>query len=94
MVRSVIQYYWVTKKKVDENSKKSLLTLEDFEKNLRAPRYSEAEHNTTCDSEFMLGSVHEVGRSIRSSLHWVGRIERIHLFMDNIAFLQISKNYP
>jgi hypothetical protein len=71
------------KKRVDENGKSTLLTLDDLELSVRTPRYTEAERDTTCDSEFMLGSVHEVGRSIRSSLHWVDRNETIHLFMDN-----------
>ena len=39
--------------------------------------------DTTCDTEFMLNIVDEMGKAIRSAFHSVPTSQTIHLFMDN-----------
>jgi hypothetical protein len=48
------------------------------------PKGAEVERDATCDTNFMLDSVHDVGVSIRSSMHWLSKdTQPIILFMDN-----------
>jgi hypothetical protein len=71
------------KKLVDKNGRKRKLTLKDIDLHVRVPRFSDIEKDVTCNSNFMINSVHETGTSIRQSLHWVSESEIIYLFMDN-----------
>jgi hypothetical protein len=62
---------------------KRVLTLKDLTLQVRVPRYTWVERDTTCDSTFMLDTVEEVGQSIRDKMHWVSTETPIILFMDN-----------
>jgi hypothetical protein len=68
---------------IDENGTQRSLTISDLSLFVKIPKNTEIERDTTCDSVFMLSTVHEVGRSIRESMHWVPPDEPIILFMDN-----------
>jgi hypothetical protein len=51
---------------------------------LMTPKGLEVERDTTCDSNFMFESIHDMGSSIRSSMHWLEKnTQPIILFMDN-----------
>jgi hypothetical protein len=71
------------KSKTDKNGRISRLTIEDLILQVKIPMDTEIEKDGTCDSTFMLNSVHETGEAIRSSMHWVPLEEPIILFMDN-----------
>jgi hypothetical protein len=62
---------------------KRVLTLKDLTLQVRVPRYTWVERDTTCDSTFMLDTVEEVGQSICHKMHWVSTETPIILFMDN-----------
>jgi hypothetical protein len=67
----------------DENGSRRLLTISDLQLHVRIPSNTEIQRDTTCDSKFMLETVHDVGTSIRASMHWIHPDEPITLFMDN-----------
>lgn len=47
------------------------------------PAGTEVYKDTTCDSSFMLKHIHDIGKAIRKSYHWVPREDTIYLIMDN-----------
>jgi hypothetical protein len=59
------------------------LTLDDIHLHVEIPAGSLVEEDCTCDSDFMLDIIHEVGTNIRKSFNWVPSETIIHLFMDN-----------
>jgi hypothetical protein len=59
------------------------LTLEDVHLHVQVPAGSLIEEDCTCDSDFMLDIIREVGSNIRKSFNWVAADTIIHLFMDN-----------
>jgi hypothetical protein len=59
------------------------LTIEDLKLFIRVPKDSEIEEDITVDSTFMMDSIDEIGKSIRSSKYWVSRLTPIVFFMDN-----------
>lgn len=68
---------------IDENGIQRSLTISDLSLYVKIPKNTELEQDNTCDSVFMLNSVHKVGRSIQGSIHWVQVDEPIILFMAN-----------
>lgn len=60
-----------------------LLTLMDLVLYIHVPRGTEVEEDITCDSSFMMESIHEIGSAIRSSMYWIPESTNIILFMDN-----------
>jgi hypothetical protein len=69
---------------LDENGVSRRLTIDDLVLHVMTPKGAEVERDATCDTNFMLDSVHDVGESIRSSMHWLDRnTQPIILFMDN-----------
>jgi hypothetical protein len=57
--------------------------LTDLHLYVYVPKNTEVEEDITCDSSFMMESIHEIGSSIRASMYWVPQSECITLFMDN-----------
>ena len=43
----------------------------------------EYDADCSCDSQFMLGVIPEVGRALREQFHWVRNDKKIYLVMDN-----------
>jgi hypothetical protein len=68
---------------IDEKGDRRLLTISDLWLHVQIPSNTEIQHGTTCDSKCMLNSVHDVGRSIHVSMHWIHPDKPITLFMDN-----------
>jgi hypothetical protein len=67
----------------EEGGAERLLTLTDLHLYIHVPKNTEVEEDITCDSSFMMESIHEIGSSIRASMYWVPQSECITLFMDN-----------
>ena len=66
----------------------SLLTMDLFrlikyQLMVRYEKGDEREINVTCNSEFMVDTMPEVGQSIRDAYHWVPSSSPIFLYMDN-----------
>jgi hypothetical protein len=61
------------------------LTLEDVHLHVKIPAGSLIEEDCTCDSEFMLDIIREVGSNICKSFNWLAADTIIHLFMDNAS---------
>ena len=60
------------------------LTLDDCKLEVQTLKGMLVEKDTTCDSTYMMGIIHNLGRSIRSAFHWLPKkTVPIHLFMDN-----------
>jgi hypothetical protein len=59
------------------------LTLDDLTLHVEYHPGDSVENDITCDSEFMLKIIEDIGHSIRDSFHWVDPDVPIHLFMDN-----------
>ena len=59
------------------------LTLNDLRLAVRRNAGDTYEHDCSCDSEFMLRVMDDVGRQIRESMSWVPRTTPIFLSMDN-----------
>lgn len=82
-----------------------LLTLEDCKLEVETLAGMLVERDCSCDSEFMLDVVDELGTAIRTAYHWLDqKTVPVHLFMDNagghgteeakLAFVDILKeNY-
>ena len=69
--------------RVTPSSEPRPLTLNDLYPEVRVDRYTIVMEDVTCDSAFMMETVHEIGRNIRSSFYWVKKDIPIHLFLDN-----------
>ena len=60
------------------------LTLSDVTLSVRIKRGATVEVDSTCDSEFMMKIIRNIGTNIRSKFHWVPNdTQQITLFMDN-----------
>ena len=68
---------------IDQRGNEKKLTLEDLTLHVVTDAGSEYEKDITCDSEFMMNSIDEIGIAIRDSFHWVPRDVPIYLYMDN-----------
>jgi hypothetical protein len=76
--------YLIKDRKVREiGGAERLLTLSDLQLYIHVPKDTEVEEDITCDSSFMMNSIHEIGSSIRASMFWVPQSVHIILFMDN-----------
>ena len=56
----------------------------------------QVEKDITCDSQFMMDSIFEIGTAIQSSFHWVPQDVPIYLYMDNAGghgINEIKKQY-
>jgi hypothetical protein len=68
---------------IDKNGKIKQVTLDDIDLHVMVPKDTEVERDITCDSTFMLKTVHEVGLAIHSAYNWLHPDTPIVLFMDN-----------
>ena len=59
------------------------LTLSDITLHTRIPQGATREVDVNCDTEFMMATIHEIGKSIRNKMKWVPKWNPIHLFIDN-----------
>lgn len=60
-----------------------LVTVNDLEVFVQQEAGDKVEEDITCDSNFMLQKMPEIGAALRSAYHWVQRDETIYLIMDN-----------
>jgi hypothetical protein len=60
-----------------------ILTLDDVDIHVEVPAGTHVEEDCTCDSDFMLDIIRDVGSNIRRSFWWLSDSTVIHLFMDN-----------
>jgi hypothetical protein len=67
----------------EDGGTQRLLTLTDLHLYVYVPKNTEVEEDITCDSSFMMESIHEIGSSIRESMYWVPQSVYITLFMNN-----------
>ena len=61
------------------------VTLDDMFIRIQIPEGAFIHDDCSCDLEFMMLVVDEIGDSIQKSFHWVKKGVPIHLFMDNIS---------
>ena len=61
------------------------LTLEDLTLQVCTRAGDYVAKDTTCDTEFMLDIIDDLGAAIRKVFHWVHKDHIIHLFMDNLG---------
>jgi hypothetical protein len=59
------------------------LTLNDLSLRVVYDKGDERDKDCTCDSQFMLDVIHEVGKSIRDSYSFLPETTPVHLYMDN-----------
>ena len=59
------------------------LTMKDLTLAVYVARGTVVQEDTTCDSEFMLNVIEDIGKAIRAKFHWVSLDTPITLFMDN-----------
>ena len=59
------------------------LTVTDIDAYVLVPKNTAIQEDISCDSEFMLGAIDEIGTAIRSKFFWVDKKTSITLFMDN-----------
>jgi len=57
--------------------------MEDLELFVQQEAGDEVEEDITCDSNFMMEKVPEIGRALRENFFWVPRQQVIYLFIDN-----------
>jgi hypothetical protein len=57
--------------------------LDDVDIHVEVPAGTNVEEDCTCDSDFMLDIIRDVGSNIWSSFWWLSDSTVIHLFMDN-----------
>jgi DNA-binding protein Fis len=57
--------------------------LKDLDLFVQQSAGDEVEENISCDSEFMMRIMPEVGRALRAAYHWLPMNETIYLVMDN-----------
>ena len=67
----------------NEDNEEEELTLKHVEMNVFIERGEEVDEDVTCDSEFMLTTMPEVGQAIRECYHWIPQEQEIYLGMDN-----------
>ena len=65
------------------HSVKRDISIHDFWVEVMVKENTIFQEDITCDSEFMMNTLDEIGDSIRKSFHFVPQTEKIHLFMDN-----------
>jgi hypothetical protein len=68
---------------IDKNGKIKQVVLDDIDTHVMVPKDTEVERDITCDSAFMLKTVHEVGLAIHYAYNWLHPDTPIVLFMDN-----------
>ena len=68
---------------VNKKGDKANLQLKDLTLHVKIDKGEEVEKDETCDSQFMMDTIFEIGDSIRTSFKWVPRDVPIYLFMDN-----------
>ena len=61
----------------------TLTTLEDLTLHVVMDAGSDSEKDITCNSQFMMDSIDEIGIAIHHAFHWVPRDVPIYLYMDN-----------
>ena len=71
------------KRLVSENGEERDLELTDIEISSFYPRGSLVEREVTCNSEFMLRNLPDIGYEIRQKMPWIPEDEIIYLVMDN-----------
>ena len=59
------------------------VTLNDLILRVHVPKNREVVADVNCDSQFMIDTVHEIGRSIRKTYSFLSKSQPIFLFMDN-----------
>lgn len=57
--------------------------LKDLELFVQQSAGDEVEEDVSCDSDFMMRIMPQVGMALRTAYHWLGRDETIYLVMDN-----------
>ena len=59
------------------------VTIQDVNVQVRNRVGDEVQEDCTCDSEYMLTAMKDVGESIRSAYHWIPVTQKCYLVMDN-----------
>ncbi|KAG7370138.1 hypothetical protein IV203_027884 [Nitzschia inconspicua] len=60
-----------------------VIHLQDLEVFVQQEAGDKVEEDISCDSDFMLRKIPEIGAGLRSAYHWLRRDETIYLIMDN-----------
>ena len=68
---------------VNKNGDAYPLCLEDLTLYRKVPSGTTVQRDTTCDSEFMLANIQDIGRAIRTKYYWIDEECEIYLVMDN-----------
>ena len=69
---------------IDQRGNEKKLTLEDLTLHVVVTDAgSGCEKDITCNSEFMINSINQIGITIRDAFHWVPRDVPIYLYMGN-----------
>lgn len=69
--------------RTDQDGVQHQMTLDDIKICVMIKKGNVYEKDCSCDSDFMMKWMPEVGRALRKSYHWLGDEEKIYLVMDN-----------
>ena len=71
------------RKVIDKNGIENDSSINNMVLHKNIPKGAVAQRDTTCDSKFMLETVHEIGMSIRRAYEFVNKNQVIYLIIDN-----------
>ena len=71
--------------KDNKTNSPSPLALIDVSLRVMHEKGEKRDKDCTCDSRFMRDAIHEVGKSIRDTFHFIPDVTPIHLQMDNAS---------
>ena len=69
--------------RTNEEGEQIQIGLDDLDVFVCVQRGDMLDEDCSCDSQFMLRTIPEVGQAMRESFHWVPLDQKIYLFMDN-----------
>ena len=69
--------------RTNEDGVQVAVTVRDLTLYVQQEAGDEVEEDISCDSNFMLTKIPEIGEALRSTFHWIPRDDVIYLFMDN-----------
>ncbi|KAG7337760.1 hypothetical protein IV203_024856 [Nitzschia inconspicua] len=69
--------------RTNEDGVQVVIQLQDLEVSVQQEAGDKVEEDISCDSDFMLRKIPEIGAALRSAYQWVRRDETIYLIMNN-----------
>ena len=69
--------------RTNKDGEQVAISMEDLELFVQQEAGDEVEEDITCDSNFMIEKIPQIGQALREIFYWVPRQQVIYLFMDN-----------